>query len=62
MMLPWMYGEIRDRERQRREAADRQVRAKFPDLIAGSAGWDRAVRNRVRRLRFTRTQGGGDGR
>ncbi len=31
--------------------AERQVRAKFPSLIAGSSGWHRAVENRFKRLR-----------
>lgn len=38
--------------RQRRwDEARRQVRAKFPSLIEGSSGWDRAVRNRFDRLK-----------
>lgn len=43
------YG-CENRSRQKREA-ERQVRAKFPDLIEGSSGWHRAVANRFSRIR-----------
>lgn len=33
-----------------RRLAESQVRAKFPDLAAGSSGWYRAVENRYRRI------------
>lgn len=49
--MPTMFTyEYRDLSKQRREA-EKQVRAKFPALIEGSSGWDRAVQNRFKRLR-----------
>ena len=39
-----------NRSAQIREA-ERQVLAKFPDIIVGSSGWHRAVANRIRRIR-----------
>ena len=45
----WGYG-YRDQSARWRQA-EAEVRAKFPALIEGSSGWDRAVRNRFNRLR-----------
>lgn len=48
-MPTWGY-EYEDQSERWRQA-EAQVRAKFPALIKGSSGWDRAVRNRINRLR-----------
>lgn len=36
---------------RRRSLARRQVRAKFPALIEGSSGWNRAFENRFKRIK-----------
>lgn len=41
---------------KRRKEAERQVRAKFPDLMEGSSGWCRAVANRMKRVRTDRVR------
>lgn len=51
--LSYSAADYRRLEKLRKEAA-RQVRAKFPNLIEGSRGWNRAFAYRLSRLRTQR--------
>lgn len=47
------YGNNTDYETlaSKRQEITRQLRAKFPSLMEGSAGWNRAYANRMKRWR-----------
>lgn len=49
------YSAIENRRLEKlRAKAAKQVREKFPNLIEGSSGWNRAFNNRLSRLRTQR--------
>ena len=47
--MPSNYCSEYDKSKHWKEAR-RQVRAKFPTLLEGSSGWNRAVQNRFNRI------------
>lgn len=50
--MPIDYFSIYERnDAERRKRAEREVLAKFPNIIRGSSGWYRAMDNRLRRGR-----------
>lgn len=50
-MMPGMWIDDSRTRLERRRKAEKQVKAKFPNIIEGSSGWYRAVESRLKRVK-----------